>query len=124
MLVGTAFFLSGGAQRLEHWFGIEASLYESIQEKKVKLWSMPREGYLSGEILVVRDSTFTLRDFSQNIWTIHYADAFFPPMVLIEPGERVKMIGKMQAEDVFTAEQIRPWGGMGQHRRGGQMREK
>lgn len=122
ILAGTAFFLAGGARRLEHAFGIHVSLYESMQEKKIRLWSMPHEGYLSGEILSVQTETFMLRDFHQKTWTIRFADAFYPPMVQIEPGEQVKMTGKMTEGDTFTAEQIRPWGGMGQHRRGGPMR--
>lgn len=121
ILAGTAFFLAGGAQRLEHTFGIHVSLYESMQEKKIRLWSMPNEGYLSGEILEVQSEKFVLRDFRQKTWTIRYADAFFPPMVQIEAGEKVKMTGKMTGADMFNADQIRPWGGMGQHRGGGAM---
>ncbi len=124
VLAGTAFFLAGGGQRLEHTFGIHVSLYESMQEKKIRLWSIPNEGYLSGEILSVQGDTFTLRDFRQKNWKIHYADAFFPPMVQIEAGEKVKMTGKMTGADAFDAGQIRPWGGMGQRRGGGQMREE
>ncbi len=123
MLAGTAFFLAGGAQRLEHAFDIHLSLYDSMQEKKVRLWSMPNEGYLSGEIVTVQTETFTLRDFQQKTWTIRYTKAFYPPMVQIEPGEKVKMTGKMTDPDDFNAEQIRPWGGMGRHSRDGPMRE-
>jgi hypothetical protein len=117
VLLGTLFFLTGGAQRLEHAFGTQVSLYESMQEKKIKLWSMPQDGYLSGEILAVEAETFTLRDFSQKNWEVGYADASFPPMVQIVAGEQVKIIGKMDGEKAFTARQIRPWGGMGQHNR-------
>ena len=93
-----------------------------MQEKKIRLWSMPKEGYLSGKILSVQTETFTLQDFHQKIWMIRFEDAFFPPMVQIEPGEQVKMTGKMTGADTFNAEQIRPWGGMGQHRGGGPIR--
>ncbi len=119
ILLGTLLFLAGGGQRLEHAFGTQLSLYESVQEKKAKLWSMPQEGYLSGTIQERGDTTFTLQDFNKKTWTIQYTGAFIPPVVLLEPGEKVKIIGKMNGKDRFSAAEIRPWGGGMGPRRGG-----
>lgn len=117
ILLGTLFFLAGGGRELEQAFGVRVELYESMQEKKVKIWSMPAEGYLSGTIQVAGDTTITLQDFKGNTWIIEYADAFVAPVVALETGEKVKMIGKQQADGRFRAEEIRPWGGPGMRMR-------
>ena len=113
ILLGTLFFISGGAQRLEQAFAINVSLYESIQEKKVKLWTMPESGNLSGQIDEVGETSLQLIDFTGKTWTIFYEDAFIPPSVWLESGEKIKLMGEMSGEDEFTATDIRPWGGPG-----------
>lgn len=117
MLLGTAVFLAGGGRELEQAFGVRVSIYESMQEKKVRIWSMPAQGYLSGDIVTAGDTTFTIRAFDGKTWTIEYGEAFVAPVVALEPGEKVKMIGKQLADDRFRAEEIRPWGGPGMRRR-------
>lgn len=120
ILLGTLFFIAGGAQRLEHVFALHVSLYESVQEKKVQLWSMPKEGYLSGQIEETNAGDFQLRDFEGNLWTVHYENAFMPPSVLLERGEQIKLMGEITGKGEFSALEIRPWGGFGAGRgRGG-----
>lgn len=111
ILTGTLFFISGGAQRLETAFAAQVSAYESIQEKKIQIWTLPEEGYLSGTIQEIKGDTFRLKDFTGKNWEIIYKDAFWPPALSLEPGEQVKLMGQMQNDSVFVASQIRPWGG-------------
>ena len=117
ILLGTAVFLAGGGRELEQAFGVRVSIYESMQEKKVKIWSMPAQGYLSGDIVTAGDTTFTIRDFNEKTWTIEYSGAFVAPVVTLEPGEKVKMIGKQLDDRRFKAEEVRPWGGPGMRMR-------
>lgn len=112
-VVGTLFFIAGGAQQLEETFAVRVTQYESIQQKKMALWSMPDEGYLSGEIVETERTSFELRDFSGKVWTIIHQNATIPPVVLIEQGEQIKIIGTRMADDTFMAKEIRPWGGRG-----------
>ncbi|MCB9291486.1 MAG: hypothetical protein H6560_29565 [Lewinellaceae bacterium] len=120
ILLGTLFFIGGGAQRLEQAFALNVSIYESIQEKKVRIWSMPEEGYLAGEIVETGLGTFRLKDFQGKEWTVSYQDAFIPPVVLLERGEKVKLVGEIAGKDEFAASEVRPWGGVGSRmRRGG-----
>lgn len=113
ILLGTLYFLAGGASHLDQAFAINVSLYESIQEKKMKLWSMPEEGYLSGEIVNVSPDFFQLKDFKNKVWEISFEEAFIPPVVSLEKGEKVKIVGKMLGSKAFSADEIRPWGGAG-----------
>ncbi|MCB0572208.1 MAG: hypothetical protein KDC66_20720 [Phaeodactylibacter sp.] len=112
ILLGALFFIAGGAQRLEQAFAVNVSLYESVQEKKARLWSMPEEGYLSGEIQQTSIGSFELEDFEGKTWTVGYEGAFIPPVVLLERGEKVKLLGKMDGPGRFEASEVRPWGGM------------
>lgn len=115
ILLGTVVFIAGGARKLEQAFDVRVSLYESMQDKKIKIWSAPEKGYLSGEILEINnDGTMRLKDFKAEKWTVYYDSAFVPPVVLLEPGETIKIIGSMPGEGTFRAEEIRPWGGPGQ----------
>lgn len=120
ILLGTLFFIGGGAQRLEQAFALNVSIYESVQEKKIKLWSMPEEGYLSGEIVETEMGAFRLKDFQGKEWTVRYEGAFIPPVVLLERGEKVKLVGEVAEEGVFAASEVRPWGGAGSRMRRGQ----
>ena len=117
ILLGTLFFIGGGGQRLEQAFALNVGIYESIQEKKVKLWSMPAEGYLSGEIVETGLESFQLKDFQGKVWKVQYQKAFIPPVVLLERGEKVKLIGQMEGEEGFIATEVRPWGGAGSRMR-------
>lgn len=119
ILLGTLFFIGGGAQRLEQAFALKVGIYESIQEKKVKLWSMPEEGYLSGEIVETGLAAFRLKDFHGKEWTVRYEGAFISPVVLLEREEQVKLIGEMEGAEVFIASEVRPWGGAGSRMRRG-----
>lgn len=112
ILLGTLFFIGGGAQRIEQAFALNVGLYESIQEKKIKLWSMPEEGYLSGEIEQSSMGAFQLKDFEGQVWTVKYEGAFIPPVVLLERGEKVKLIGTIAGPGRFLASEVRPWGGL------------
>ena len=122
ILLGTLFFLAGGAGKLEKAFAVRMSLYESIEEKKVKIWMMPDDGFLSGTIESISDSTFQLTDYHEQVWQINYKNAFIPPVVLLEKGEKIKLIGSKTGSQSFIAEEIRPWGGPQQRLRNPQNR--
>lgn len=111
ILLGTLFFISGGAGWLENAFALRVSLYEGVQEKKIKVWMAPEEGYLAGTIIEKDNSTVHIIDFDNNTWMIETEGADIPPVVFLEEGETIKLIGKVTGEGAFTAEIVRPWGG-------------
>lgn len=111
-LLGALFFIAGGAQWLENAFAANVSVYESVQEKKVKLWMMPENGYLGGEISQISPNELTLVDFNNHTWTIYLNDStFIAPVIDLEKGEKIKLIGKMLNDHQFNADEVRPWGG-------------
>lgn len=118
MLLGTMFFIGGGAKWLENAFAMNVEFYEGVNEKKIKMWSIPEEGYISGYIVSVEDSAIQLKDFNETLWTVDIFDAKIFAIVQLDEGEKIKIIGEMISTDHFKAEEVRPWGGYGQNGKG------
>lgn len=114
ILAGALFFIGGGASWLENKFASNINNYESVNAKKVKMWSVPEEGNLSGYISEVYDSSMLIKDFNDKMWIIDLGSAKISQMVKLEKDELVKIIGEMTSDDQFSAIQVRPWGGFGQ----------
>lgn len=111
LVLGTLFFISGGAQWFETSFANSVEIYESIEEKKIDIWSQPEEGLMSGTIEKVNTKSLEIIDFAGQTWEIFYSEAFIAPIVLLEPGEKIKINGKKIDQNKFRASDIRPWGG-------------
>ena len=111
IVLGTLLFISGGAGKLEKTFASNVSLYESLEKKKTKLWSIPESGYLSGVIVEISNSKIKIKDSNGELWSINYKKSFIAPIVEIKSGERIKIIGKIESDHSFVADEIRPWGG-------------
>lgn len=116
--IGTLLFLSGGAQFLENTFANQVEIYQSVEEQKLKHWMNPDEGYLAGEIIESKTDTLIVKDFSDNKWLITYHDIFIPPILELESGEKIKIMGKKQSETHFSAQEIRPWKAFGKQQKG------
>jgi len=113
ILLGTLFFIGGGAHQLEHAFSVNLTTYEGVNEKKAKIWTLPEDGYLCGDIEKKEEASLHLQDYTGKIWTIQYEQAFVHVAVLLEKGEKIKLVGEMTDEDMFVAKEILPWCGPG-----------
>ena len=116
ILLGTLFFISGGGRWLEQTFASTVGIYESIQDRKVKLWVLPDEGYLAGTIKRIQGDEISILDFKGNAWTVAFTDADIPPVVALENGAEIKIVGERTGPGKFRADMIRPWGGEGRLR--------
>lgn len=111
MVLGTLIFISGGSQKLEQVFGSAIPGYESIEERKIEMWNKPEEGYLAGEIVLSAGDRLSVRSFDGTEWNIQYNEAFVAPILSLQAGEKVKVIGSVLEQGFFRAVEIRPWGG-------------
>jgi len=111
IVIGTIFFISGGASWFEEAFALRVGFYESIQKKKEKIWQNPEKGNIAGTIIKVDDDKIELQDLDNNKWQIDLHDVFIPRAVFLEKGEKVKITGKKIDDNTFKAEGIYPWGG-------------
>lgn len=110
--IGTLFFITGGAQWFEKQFETHVESYESIADKKTKIWSQPDLGTLSGEILELNKNSLILKDWNGKIWQVDITESYIAPVVNLEVGTKIKLSGKKVNQDQFTSEKIRPWGGI------------
>ncbi len=109
LLIGTMLFLSGGAKYFDETFANQVEIYRSVEEQKTKHWMNPEAGFLAGEIIESKIDTLLIKDFNDKNWTIFYHDMFIPPIIELEKGVKIKVMGGMQSDNAFKAEQIRPW---------------
>ncbi len=70
-------------------------------------WEDPAAGFLSGTILSLDASQFSLASFSGDYWLIDYSHSSLETELL--PGKRIKVYGRMEAKDEFQAWDVRPW---------------
>jgi hypothetical protein len=103
----------GGSEKIEEIFSEKINIVKSTEEKRMAMWSLPQEGYLSGEILSFDEAEITLLDFEGKEWIIDINETFIRPSVDILQGEKIKLLGEINAPGVFKAEEIRPWQGKG-----------
>lgn len=111
VILGTLFYLAGGGHQLEHAFAERVSSYESVQELKLKSWMQPESGFLAGTILTIENRTLQLEDFNGTFWDISFEDAFIGGRANINPGSKIKLVGKQTSKTEFEASEIRPWVG-------------
>jgi len=110
IILGTSFFFTGGAGKIEQIFAENIPIYESVVEKKIALWSMPEQGFLSGEIIEKKE-ILIIKDWSGKKWKINFENALMRGKMSLNKGEKIKIIGKMSEDIIFIAKEIRPWEG-------------
>lgn len=108
--VGSILYALNVAQYLSRIANNKIPLYNDITAPDTENWSDPRRGLLSG-VVRSKDSNeqFTIRDAEAVLWYVTGDDIMLPEGYDIQPGERVKMIGKMTGDDTFTAREVHPW---------------
>jgi len=112
IILGTAFFYTGGAEKMEQIFAENISLYKSFKERKISHWSRPEDGFLSGIILENKNSEIILiEDFSGEKWEVDFKDAVIKGRVLLEKNEKIKIIGEISGDNIFIATAIGQWEG-------------
>ncbi len=111
VLIGTMFFIGGGASWFENAFAIRTGFYESIQKKKEKVWQNPDKGNLAGVIYDVKDGILEFYDFENKKWIINIDSTFIANPILLEKGEKIKITGIKIDDATFKAKEIYPWGG-------------
>jgi len=106
---------------LLHFVGVGCNIEESISENvpiykifmfdEDKFWSNSKEGLISGQIILVNDKAISIVDFNNNLWIVNIENAVILNKAQIKEGEFIKIIGDANENNVFKAEQIRPWAG-------------
>lgn len=115
-VAGGIMFKTGVANKIDRDLESRIAMYRKVVPMKMTVWNNPETGYLSGEIINVIDTNdFKIKDFYGNIWTITGNNPLIRGRVQMADGEVIKLIGTKIDNNSFKADEIRPWGGMGQN---------
>lgn len=112
MVLGGALYAAGAGQAVEESLGDHPPFYRPIMLEDRAWWDAPTQGVLGGDVLSVTvDSSFTLKDFSGNIWTIDADDLRAPDLKALVAGQTVRVVGvpTSATSSVFHACFIFPW---------------
>jgi hypothetical protein len=94
-------------------------LYHKYLYNKEAIWTNPDKGLLSGEIKAVNGEKILLVDFKGNVWEIDLADSALRGRAVIGFGEKIRIIGTKTGENMFKADEVRPWQGCGMEQQHG-----
>lgn len=75
-----------------------------------KMWTQPQQGWIAGSIIFVDDEKIEVKDFNGSDWSVlPDENTLINVDVRLEENEKIRVIGHQESEDVFRAQEIRPW---------------
>jgi hypothetical protein len=114
---GSLIYITKAQEKVDEAFFVHVPFYINLANSREKVWTQPEKGLLAGMIIVVSDDALSVQDFEGRNWkVVEVNHALISPRVQMEEEELIKVIGDQEDEQVFRAEEIRPWGGKGRFR--------
>lgn len=113
--LGLILYTSGFSVKLNRILSDTIPFYSHALDIREAVWMRPQEGFLSGDIVSINEDKrlIELKDLNGNVWSVEYASATVRYWVVLDVGERIKILGTVVAESTFKASEIRPWEGLG-----------
>jgi len=108
---GSILHIIGIGRIVEDSISKNIPMYRGFMFDKNEFWSHPENGLLSGEIIEINKNLIQVIDSSGIIWVIDIGNAFIGHRVELRVGETIKIVG--DNDDIFRANEIRPWVGSG-----------
>lgn len=117
IILGVGFYFLG----TPHWIEEKTPLQSYRQAQEKRLWSQPKQGFLSGIVQKINFCTIKeqktcsllLVDFQKKEWKVNTEN--LPPFIQKKMRERniqkkrIKIVGKVIGENEFLAEQLMPF---------------
>jgi hypothetical protein len=99
IVLGIILHSFGVSKIIDHDFSSDSVFIRSSDSLRQDSWNQPDKGILSGQVLSYGSTTFVLKDFNGNLWTI--SSAYIPDISLdlISTSSEVRVIGVKQ--DVY-----------------------
>lgn len=111
ILLGWVLFASGISEKIDKFFAQKIPYYKTTDMHKIIFWSNPDRGLMAGEITSIKDTNnFSLKDLNGKDWIITGKNITWEKGANLRMGEKVKIIGKMNAKNnIYKAQEVRPW---------------
>lgn len=110
ILLGGLLFVWKMGEKMENICAKNIPYYTGLEMRKQNIWSNPNLGLLSGEIIEIEGEFFYLKDFNLREWKVIEKKTIWRDGARKEEGEEIKIIGKNLDEEIFQAQEVRPWG--------------
>lgn len=110
MTIGSLLVYGGVIIEMHGLFTEQVPLYGRLVYSKEDIWDNADTGLLGGEITeeVKQGEAFMLKDFKGRNWKIG-KELAEPNIENFRKGSKVSLIGKKEGEDMFYAQDVRPW---------------
>ncbi len=112
-LFGLIFYLAGIGNIVEDSFSEISPGYRNVILNRMEVWSHPEEGLLSGKVIFIGENEIQIVDPKGTIWIVNSENYNTRGKFQIEVGRIIKIMGDLNEDNVFKAEEIRPWIGSG-----------
>jgi len=110
MLFGVLFYNIGLGQALEYTMQAKLPIYQKVMMHRQKIWQDVEQGFLAGTIIFIETKEkFKIEDLAEQEWQIDASQARIAPILKIEAGEQLKMVGKKLPNFYFKAKLIGPY---------------
>lgn len=108
MFIGMLLYNFGVAQVIEDSFNSRVPYYQDFFNTRKKIWAQTEKGFLAGFVTSLDGNKIIVQGIDGQVWELSKsADFRCPPMVL-QLGDRLRLIGKETDEGVFEVECILP----------------
>lgn len=108
---GSALFASGISEKIETSFQNNFPFYPLLHRNRMLMWGHPEKGILGGKIIQEpKELQLELEDFRNKNWIIDISKANIKPNIILKKDTLIKIIGEQKNEQIFQANEIRPWG--------------
>ena len=99
IVLGIILHSFGVSKIIDHDFSSDSMFIRSSDSLRQDSWNQPDRGILSGQVISYGSTTFVLKDFNGNLWTV--SSAYIPDVSLdlISTSSEVRVIGVKQ--DVY-----------------------
>lgn len=107
LVLGGSFYLLGLGEKVDDLLSRHAPFYDQVIDPRVRFWSNPVEGRLSGLIIAVNNGDeYRLVDLKREEWLVFTKGAKKGPGAELLLNQPARFIGHMTADHGFSAEEI------------------
>lgn len=109
IILGGIFYALGLSQKIDDILGRRAPFYEQVINPRLRFWSDPSEGRLSGMVKTrVADNHFILVDMDRSEWDLLLELQNEKFQSIIRVGEPARFVGQQNSANQFTATEVMP----------------
>jgi hypothetical protein len=110
IFLGSLIYICGLGAILQDSLERKLPPYQMMFYQRHEMWNSPEKGLVAGVIISFEDKEqFEIMSLERKRWEILGEDAVVAPRLILEEGERIKVIGERINIDTFRAEEIRPF---------------